>query len=85
MFFNEIEDAFSCPQRLTFLDTLHCQATTKFYPYPEPTPEWGRDGQAGQTRTVPYPTPDAAQSAFERQRRAKERKGYTTRSAGKAF
>jgi len=47
--------------------------------------EWGRDGQAGQTRTVPYATPDAAHAAFERQRRAKERKGYTTRSAGKAF
>jgi predicted DNA-binding WGR domain protein len=38
--------------------------------------EWGRDGQAGQTRTVPYPTQDAAELAFERQRRAKERKGY---------
>jgi predicted DNA-binding WGR domain protein len=26
--------------------------------------EWGRIGQAGQTRIVPYPTPDAAQAAF---------------------
>jgi predicted DNA-binding WGR domain protein len=42
-----------------------------------------RNGQAGQTRIVPYPTPDAAQAAFERQRRAKERKGYTAPSAGR--
>jgi predicted DNA-binding WGR domain protein len=47
--------------------------------------EWGRNGQPVQTRSVPYPTPDAAQAAFERQRRAKERRGYTARSAGKAF
>jgi predicted DNA-binding WGR domain protein len=38
--------------------------------------EWGRIGQAGQTRTVPYPTPDAAEAALCRQRRAKERRGY---------
>jgi predicted DNA-binding WGR domain protein len=38
--------------------------------------EWGRIGQAGQTRTVLYPTPEAAQTALERQRRAKERRGY---------
>ncbi len=47
--------------------------------------EWGRNGQPGQTRAVPYPTPDAAQAAFERQRRAKERRGYTARRAGEAF
>lgn len=38
--------------------------------------EWGRIGQPGQVLTVPYPTPDAAQQALDRQRRAKERKGY---------
>jgi predicted DNA-binding WGR domain protein len=38
--------------------------------------EWGRIGQAGQTRTVPYPTSREAQAALERQRRAKERRGY---------
>jgi len=36
--------------------------------------EWGRIGQAGQTRTVPFPTPTEAQVALERQRRRKERK-----------
>jgi len=45
--------------------------------------EWGRSGQAGQTRIVPYPYPDSAQAAFERQRGAKERKGYTAPSAGR--
>jgi predicted DNA-binding WGR domain protein len=42
--------------------------------------EWGRIGQAGQTRTVPYPTPDAAEAALLRQRRAKERRGYAPRA-----
>jgi predicted DNA-binding WGR domain protein len=39
--------------------------------------EWGRIGSAGQTRTVLYPTPEAAQAALERQRRKKEQRGYT--------
>jgi len=38
--------------------------------------EWGRIGQAGQTRTVPFRTPAEALAALERQRRRKERKGY---------
>lgn len=38
--------------------------------------EWGRIGRAGQTRMTPYPTPDQAQAALERQRGAKERRGY---------
>jgi predicted DNA-binding WGR domain protein len=39
--------------------------------------EWGRIGShGGQTRTVPYPTPDAAQAAMEKQRKAKMRRGY---------
>jgi predicted DNA-binding WGR domain protein len=38
--------------------------------------EWGRIGQAGQTRTVLYLTSREAQAALERQRRAKERRGY---------
>ncbi len=38
--------------------------------------EWRRIGQAGQTRTVPFPTPTEAQVVLERQRRRKERKGY---------
>ncbi len=46
--------------------------------------EWGRDGQAGQTRTVAYPTPDAAEAALECQRRAKERRGYIASRMGKA-
>jgi predicted DNA-binding WGR domain protein len=47
--------------------------------------EWGRIGQAGQVRIVPYPTPDAAEAALRRQRRAKERRGYAaSRAAGLA-
>jgi predicted DNA-binding WGR domain protein len=38
--------------------------------------EWGRIGQAGQTRSAPFPTPAEAGAALERQRRAKERRGY---------
>ena len=38
--------------------------------------EWGRIGAAGQTRSDPYPTPAAAEAALDRQRRAKERRGY---------
>ena len=38
--------------------------------------EWGRIGQAGQTRSSPYPTPAEAQAVLQRQRRAKERRGY---------
>jgi predicted DNA-binding WGR domain protein len=38
--------------------------------------EWGRIGSSGQTRSVPYPTPDTAEAALARQRRAKERRGY---------
>jgi predicted DNA-binding WGR domain protein len=38
--------------------------------------EWGRIGAAGQTRSSPYPTPAEAQAALDRQRRAKEHRGY---------
>jgi predicted DNA-binding WGR domain protein len=38
--------------------------------------EWGRIGQAGQTRCTPYPTPREAQAALELQRGVKERRGY---------
>ncbi len=38
--------------------------------------EWGRIGSTGQLHSVPYPTPDEAQEALERQRRAKLRRGY---------
>lgn len=38
--------------------------------------EWGRIGQGGQARSTPYPTVEAAQTALERQRRHKERRGY---------
>ena len=39
--------------------------------------EWGRIGRAGQMRAVPYPTPQEAADAIHRQRRAKERRGYS--------
>jgi predicted DNA-binding WGR domain protein len=45
--------------------------------------EWGRIGQAGQTRSVPYPTPLEARAALDRQRHKKERKGYIATSAGR--
>jgi predicted DNA-binding WGR domain protein len=39
--------------------------------------EWGRIGQrGGQRRSMPFPTPDEAHSALEKQRRRKERRGY---------
>ena len=38
--------------------------------------EWGRIGRPGQMRSVPYPTDDDAQSAFQKQRATKERRGY---------
>jgi predicted DNA-binding WGR domain protein len=38
--------------------------------------EWGRIGSAGQVRTAPFPTPAEAQAALDKQRRAKERRGY---------
>ena len=39
--------------------------------------EWGRIGSAGQVRQIPFPTPDEARAALDRQRCAKERKGYS--------
>jgi predicted DNA-binding WGR domain protein len=38
--------------------------------------EWGRIGSSGQTRQVPFPTRQEAEAALERQRSAKERRGY---------
>lgn len=38
--------------------------------------EWGRIGQPGQARSVPYPTPQEASAALEKQRSVKERRGY---------
>lgn len=40
------------------------------------TREWGRIGRSGQVRITPYPTEDKAQTAFQKQQRTKERKGY---------
>jgi predicted DNA-binding WGR domain protein len=44
--------------------------------------EWGRIGQVGQTRSVPYPTPHDAAAALDRQRCSKERRGYAAAGAG---
>ena len=38
--------------------------------------EWGRIGSNGQMRSVPFPTSKEAEVAMERQRLAKERRGY---------
>jgi predicted DNA-binding WGR domain protein len=38
--------------------------------------EWGRIGRAGQMRSVPYPTPQEAETALRCQLSAKERRGY---------
>jgi|SRR6516162_9381848 predicted DNA-binding WGR domain protein len=40
--------------------------------------EWGRIGQPGQVRGVPFPTEREAHAALDRQRRAKQRRGYAT-------
>jgi predicted DNA-binding WGR domain protein len=38
--------------------------------------EWGRIGRPGRTRVVSFATIDEAHDALQRQRRAKERRGY---------
>jgi predicted DNA-binding WGR domain protein len=38
--------------------------------------EWGRIGRPGTVRTLPCPSEAEALAALERQRRAKERRGY---------
>jgi predicted DNA-binding WGR domain protein len=38
--------------------------------------EWGRMGRSGQMRSTPYPTGDEAERAFQKQRGAKEKRGY---------
>ena len=38
--------------------------------------EWGRIGSGGQIRSVPFSSPHDAEVALDRQRRAKERRGY---------
>ncbi len=38
--------------------------------------EWGRIGNSGQTRSLPFPTPHEAEAALDRHRRMKERRGY---------
>ena len=38
--------------------------------------EWGRIGAWGQSREASFATLDEAETALERQRRAKERRGY---------
>ena len=39
--------------------------------------EWGRIGSSGQTRSLPFPTPQDAEAALHRQRMMKERRGYS--------
>jgi len=40
--------------------------------------EWGRTGQGGQVRAVPFPTESEARAALDQQRQAKERRGYSS-------
>lgn len=40
--------------------------------------EWGRIGHPGQMRVTSFTTIEEAHSALQRQRRAKERRGYAT-------
>jgi predicted DNA-binding WGR domain protein len=42
--------------------------------------EWGRIGSSGQTRSLPFPTAQEAESALDKQRQTKERRGYAVRS-----
>lgn len=44
--------------------------------------EWGRLGHSGQARMTSYPTEEAAQAAFIKQRGVKERKGYAAGHPG---
>jgi predicted DNA-binding WGR domain protein len=46
--------------------------------------EWGRIGRPGRTRVVSFATSAGAHSALQRQRRAKERRGYADREGGAA-
>jgi predicted DNA-binding WGR domain protein len=39
--------------------------------------EWGRIGNTGRMRSVPFATPHEAHAALDKQRRAKERRGYS--------
>lgn len=39
--------------------------------------EWGRIGRPGQVRSTPHPSPAEALAALQRQRQAKERRGYS--------
>jgi predicted DNA-binding WGR domain protein len=43
--------------------------------------EWGRIGTTGQTRNVLYSSVAQAEAALERQRRRKQRRGYTALNA----
>jgi predicted DNA-binding WGR domain protein len=43
--------------------------------------EWGRIGHRGQTRVLSFATAAEAQSALQRQRQAKERRGYDVGSS----
>jgi len=40
--------------------------------------EWGRIGSTGQMRSEPFPTPAHAEATLDKQRKAKERRGYTS-------
>ncbi|MGI9069795.1 MAG: WGR domain-containing protein [Bryobacteraceae bacterium] len=42
-----------------------------------PAVQWGRIGSSGQTRSLPFPTPQEAEAALDKQRRAKEHRGYS--------
>jgi predicted DNA-binding WGR domain protein len=39
--------------------------------------EWGRIGSTGQTRSLPFPALADAEAALNKQRRIKERRGYS--------
>jgi predicted DNA-binding WGR domain protein len=43
--------------------------------------EWGRIGSTGKMRYVPFPTLQEAQAALDKQRKAKERRGYAEEMA----
>src|SRR4051794_22097720 len=42
--------------------------------------EWGRIGCSGQARSLPFPSPQEAHAALNKQRRIKERRGYVHNS-----
>ena len=47
--------------------------------------EWGRIGSTGQVRSLPFHNPQEVEAALDKQRRAKERRGYRCRRVDSSY